>query len=773
MALRPRSPSTRVAAVADPATAAGTTGATRLALRVEGMHCANCARSVERALTALEGVSGCSVNAATGLAAVDFDPARLTAPRLAAAITAAGFTPVLPADASRTAAAGPDRARLERRTWLKRIGLAGLGMMQTMMFVYCLYAGGNHGIDPDIARYLRVAGMLITTPVLLYSGAPFLAGALRDLRRGSLGMDVPVALALVLAYAASVINTLRDSGEVYFDSVTMFIFLLLVGRYVEMIVRHRSLSATEALTRSLPATARRLRPDGTSEEVLLGEVRPGDRLLVARGAVVPVDGSLTAGTALLDESLITGESTPVRRGGAAGSGRPAAGDSILGGSVNIGHPIEIRARAAAADSTLASIVALLERAQAQRPALARTADRAASWFIRVILLLAIGVGVGWWLVAPAHALPALLAVLVVTCPCALSLATPAVLAAATTRLARSGLMVVRTDAIERLAHVDLVVLDKTGTLTCGAPRAQIGWLGTGTSAQQALGLAAALERGSDHPLATAFRPFESPELTAGALREMPGQGVEGRMGGRLWRIGRREFVAGCTPAGPTPEPPEGGASVYLGCEAGWIASFAITDALRPQAGAALESLRALGLELAVASGDAPEAVGQVATALGIRQSAARLTPAGKLQWLQARQREGRRTLMIGDGINDGPVLAAADVSCAMAQGSAVAQCAADLLLMSDSLTALPDAITTARRTLTVMRQNLVWAFCYNVAGVPLAALGMVPPWVAAIGMSASSLLVVLNASRLARRNTQATDTPRSPPGRLLSPGAPA
>jgi P-type Cu2+ transporter len=653
-------------------------------------------------------------------------------------VAAAGFRPVpLAGDAAAAA------QRSEYRAALKRIGLAGLGMMQTMMIVYCLYAGGAHGVDPEIAQYLKVAGMLIATPVLIYSGAPFFKGASRDLRGGALGMDVPVALALVLAYGASVVDTLRGSGEIYFDSVTMFIFFLLAGRFMEMTVRQSSLNATEALARSLPASVARILPDGTTERIAPRLIEPGDRLVIPRGAVIPVDATLAAGEGLVDESLLTGESAAVAK---------RASESLHGGSVNVGHSIEVIATTHASQSMLANIVSLLERTQAQRAPVARAADRVASWFILVTLTLAACVGAVWLFIEPARALPAALAVLVVTCPCALSLATPVAIAAATSRLARFGLLVTRVDALERLARVDSVIVDKTGTLTAGAYAIQTEWTCPDLSTNQALAIAAALERPSDHPTAVAFRPHLSGAPEVLESKEFAGKGVEGILQGQRWRLGSRDFVLqisrGDSPATSSGEGIDTG--IVLGNASGIAAVFSLSDRLRPEATAAIRRLRSLGLRVAIASGDHEKVVQGIARQLGIADARGRLSPAQKLVLVEERQAAGARVLMVGDGINDGPVLAAAYVSCAMAQGSAVAQAAADLLLLNESLETLAEAVATARRMKGVIRQNLGWALAYNLAAVPMAALGWIPPWIAAIGMSASSLAVVLNAARLAR-----------------------
>lgn len=670
---------------------------------------------------------------------MDWDPQRVALKKILDVVTETGFKPVPLAG---EAAASAQRA--EHRLALKRIGLAGLGMMQTMMFVYCIYASGAHGIDPGIAQYLKLAGLLIATPVLIYSGAPFFSGALRDLRRRSPGMDVPVALALLIAYAASVINTFRGTGEIYFDSVTMFIFFLLAGRFVEMTVRQRNLSATEALARSLPATVIRIAENGATERIAPGLINEGDLLSIPKGAVIPVDALLPAGEAVVDESLLTGESVSITK---------RLDQLLLGGSINVGHPIRVIAKGRASQSMLASIVGLLERTQAERPSIVRTSDGVASWFVLLTLTLAAAAGVFWLFAAPERALPAALAVLVVTCPCALSLATPAAIAAATARLARLGLLVTRPDALEQLARVDVVVVDKTGTLTSGMAAVELKGIRQGYTRDLAFQTAAALESASDHPIALAFREYASQTREAGALKEFPGRGVEGCIDGALWRLGTHHFVKELTDgsgAGLSGLSNDPGTGIALGSSDGLVATFALADGLRSDAVHAIEQLRAMGLEIVIASGDQQEVVDEIARRLPVQEAVGRLTPQAKLALVQQRESAGTRVLMVGDGINDGPVLAAASVSCAMAQGSAVAQAAADLLLLNNSLGTLAEAIRTARKTRAVIYQNLTWALVYNLGSVPLAAMGWIAPWVAAIGMSASSLLVVLNAARLAR-----------------------
>ncbi len=707
----------------------------------EGIHCANCARSIRRALDELPGVRRCEVNVAHGRVSVSWEPGRTDLGAILRRVAATGFRPVpLIGDAAAAA------QRHERRAALKRIGLAAIGAMQLMMYAAGLWAGALQGIDPKIAEYLRWTCLLIATPVLFYSGAPILHGGLQDLRRRVLGMDVTVSLALLLAYGASAFNTMRGTGEVYFDSVAMFILFLLSGRYIEMRGRHQAASITEALARSLPATVQRIDAvTGAVARAPLASVVEGDLLRVASGAVVPVDGSVIDGIALIDESLVTGESVPCRRG---------AGDALLGGSTNAGATFTMRAARRVDESTLHGLVRLLERAQGERPRLGIAAERMASWFVLRVLVLTALVGIAWLYVDPSMAMPAVLAVLVATCPCALSLATPVAIAAATARLAREGVLVVRADAVEGLATIDSVLLDKTGTLTIGRPevtRVDVSGVevSTGVSPEpftrrHALAIAAALERGSAHPFALAFRHHADPAIDCADAHETAGHGLQGTVQGHVWRIGKPAFVRGLSTAFADDDL---GAGVWLASDDGRSARFEIRDALRPDAADTVRALQQGGLEVRIASGDRPQTVADVAASLGLADAEGGMTPADKLARVRAAQAAGHRVLMVGDGINDGPVLAAADVSMAMGRGSPIAQAAGDLLLLRDSLAALPVAVRVARNALQRVRQNLRWAAGYNLAAVPLAALGFMPPWAAALGMSLSSLLVVFNARR--------------------------
>ncbi len=541
---------------------------------------------------------------------------------------------------------------------------------------------------------------------------------------------------------------MRGHGEVYFDSVTMFVFFLGLGRYVEMIARHRAGSVADALARLAPVTARRLR-GGQVQDVQAVELAVGDELLVRTGEVFAADGVVLEGEGRVDESMLTGESAAIAK---------PPGTLVHQGTQNLAAPLKVRVAAVAGNTVLSGIVALLERAQAERPRLAKAADRAAAWFLSRILVGAAIVFAVWWYVDPSRAFSATLAVLVVTCPCALSLATPTALAAATAALARRGVLVAHTDAIEALSKATHVLWDKTGTLTKGLVRVEEVRPLAELSAAQALAWAGALEQMSEHPIGRAFLASGQPAAAASGVEVHAGRGLEGQVEGRLLRIGTRAFAAELqtdqSGGPPSAGVPGGDAAeeswVYLGSEQGLLAAFRLTDPLRPEARDCVAGLAALELRSEIASGDEAATVARVAARCGIDTHAARLAPADKLARLKQLQAEGAVVVAVGDGINDAPLLRGADVAIAMGRGSALAQTSADLILVRDSLEDLPHTVLLARRTQRVIRQNLAWSIGYNLAALPLAALGFVPPWLAAIGMSLSSVVVVLNAMRLSR-----------------------
>lgn len=707
-------------------------------LLIDGLRCAACAWLIERMLRRVPGIIEVSVNTAAMRAHVVWRGGDCDLPTVLRTVADLGYRPH-PLDV----AALQLHWQEERRTALKRLGVAGLGMMQVMMYMLPLYVREQTRMDAEVTSFLRIISLLLTTPVLFYAGWPFLRNALRALRNRSIDMDVPVALALVLAYGASVYNTLTQQGEVYFDSVTMFIFFLALGRYVEMAVRHRTGSITEALARLQPKLAHRVVRDASGEqheEVPLQALQVGDEVLVRVGEAIPADGRISVGNSSIDESLLTGESLPVLR-------KP--GHSVLAGTVNIEAPLRVKLTATGTATVLAGVMALLERAQADKPQLALLADRIARQFLNSLLIFTAAVAVLWYWIEPARAFEAVLAVLVVTCPCALSLATPAVIAATISALARRGLLVTRADAIEHLAQVRHMVFDKTGTLTTGRIVIARNECMADLDAARCHALAAALEAAADHPIAQAFRAAagSSSALHADQLRVVPGAGVSGVVDGVPYRLGTPAFVAELR--GNKACLPNDAAAVVLGNDRFELARFELRDPLRNEAPASIRQLADLGIDSSILSGDAPSVVQKIANECGIEQYRARQTPADKLNALQV-LKQTRVVAMVGDGINDAPVLSAANVSIAMGGGTALAQATADVILMNNSLRALPCAVQLARCAQRIMYQNLIWAGAYNLAAVPLAALGMIPPWLAALGMSTSSVLVVLNATRVMR-----------------------
>jgi Cu2+-exporting ATPase len=711
-------------------------GLRSLTVVLEGLRCSACVWLADRTLRARDGLRGLEINAATGRARLTWDPAEVGLAELLRALDRVGLRPHPIAGE-----AAVEVALLERRTALKRLAVAGIGMMQVMMFAWPLYQQ-DAGLSDSLREYFRLASLLVTIPVALYSGMPFFVGAWHALRARTVSMDVPVAFGIGLAFVASVWNTLRGRGEVYFDSVTMFVFFLSLGRYVEMVARHRAGSVADALAQLAPATARRVR-GAAIEDVPTLELAVGDELLVRRGEVFAADGVLLSGSARVDESMLTGESTAVAK---------RAGATLHTGTRNLGEPLRMQVTAAGDRTVLSGIVALLDRAQAQRPRLARAADRTAAWFLSRILVGAAFVFAAWWVVDPARAFDAALAVLVVTCPCALSLAAPAALAAATTTLARRGVLVASADALEALARADQVLWDKTGTLTHGLLRIEATQLGPRLDGAQALALAAAVERASEHPIARAFVAEGVAGETALEVRVEPGAGIEGEVGGRRVRVGTREFASALGDAGPGRAAASfaEGSWVHLGDAGGWLAAFRIDDRVRGEAAPAIAALRGLGLDSELASGDAASSVAAVAESAGIAAWSGRLRPEAKLERLAKLQAAGKVVLAVGDGINDAPLLGRADVSVAMGRGSALAQSGADLVLVREDLGELPRTVALARRTRRIVRQNLAWSVAYNLAALPLAAFGLIPPWQAAIGMSLSSIIVVANSLRLSR-----------------------
>ena len=720
---------------------------------IEGMHCAACSLTVEDALKMVPGVLSAQVGAASHRAKVVWLSTAVQPSAWMQAVQAIGYRAVPANDVFAS-----ERRKLETRQALWRWLVAGLCMMQVMMYAYPAYVALPGDLSGEMERLLRWASWVLTLPVILFSCGPFFRNALRDLVHARISMDLPIALGMVITFAVSTAGTFEPQGifgrEVYFDSLTMFVFFLLTGRWLELRLRDRTAGALEAVMNRLPDSVERLQADGQFARVAARRLLVGDVLRVHPGETFTADGVLIVGATRVDEALLTGESRPLAR---------RVGEAVWSGSHNLTGTVQLRVERLGAATRFAQIVELMESASATKPSGAVLADRIAKPFLIAVLVAAASACAWWWGRDPGHALMVAVAVLVVTCPCALSLATPAAMLAAAGNLARGGVLVRRLQGLESLAQVDTVVFDKTGTLTRDAMVLASVETRDGMAPDQALAMAAAVARHSLHPVSRALvaasqavsqSQKSQTAWTCEAVTESAGEGVAGvahRAGqhaeaGQLasLRLGSANFCA--VPARCVP-----GLQVHLRDDLGWLASFILQEDLRPQAGAVVRALSDLGIAVYVLSGDGTASVARVAAQAGISQAHGSCTPRDKLDFMRKLQAQGHHVAMVGDGLNDGPVLAGANASFAFGQAAPLAQAKADFVILGDQLEAVVHTLRLARRTLSVVRQNLWWALLYNAACVPLAVVGLLPAWLAGLGMAGSSLLVVLNAMRLARQ----------------------
>jgi Cu2+-exporting ATPase len=714
---------------------------------IEGMHCAACSFTVEDAIAAVPGVVQVQVSAATHRAKVLWSPQDVKPSVWMQAVQGRGYRAMPGNDVFAS-----ERRRVETRKALWRWLVAGLCMMQVMMYAYPAYTAHAGDLSGEMEQLLRWASWVLSLPVMLFSCGPFFSNALRDLRRGSISMDLPVALGIAITFAVSTYGTFEPGSvfgrEVYFDSLTMFVFFLLTGRWLELRLRDRTAGSLEALMNRLPESLERQNAKGEFERVAVRRLQVGDLVRVHAGEAFAADGVVEQGSTLVDEALLTGESRALHRG---------PGALVVAGSHNLSSTVYVRVQALGQDTRFGQIVALMQSASTTKPRTAQLADRMAKPFLVGVLLAAAVACFWWWQTDPERALMVAVAVLVVTCPCALSLATPAAMLAAAGNLARSGVLVRNLQALEALSEVDTVVFDKTGTLTSDTLALAGVDVRTGVSAAQAVQMAAALAAHSLHPISKAIvqasrrSSYEAALWSCPGATELAGQGLEGRSAAaanppevpQLLRLGSAAFCGMAVAPAETPR-------VYLADAHGWLATFEVHEELRGEAASAIAALRAAGLQVHLLSGDSPESVQGVAGAVGIAHARGDCSPADKLGALQAMQAEGHQVLMVGDGLNDGPVLAGAHVSVAFGKAVPLAQAQSDFVVLGEKLSAVVHAVLLARKTLAVVRQNLWWALLYNAACVPLAIAGMLPAWLAGLGMACSSLVVVANALRLSR-----------------------
>ncbi|WP_322981200.1 heavy metal translocating P-type ATPase [Pseudomonas sp. C11] len=702
-------------------------------LLIEGISCAACGWLIEKHLRGVPGVAEAHLNLSNHRLQVRWQDSQLPLSKLLAELRRIGYA-AHPWQSDQAA----ERLAAENRRRMRELGVAGLLWMQVMMAAMATWPEFNVDLTPELDKILRWTSLFLTTPIVFYCCGQFFRGALRDLRTRHLTMDISVSLAIGGAYMAGIWSTVTGVGELYFDAVGMFALFLLAGRYLERRARERTAAATAQLVKLLPASCLRLDADGQSQRILLSELREGERVLVQPGSLIPADGRILDGQSSVDESLLTGEYLPQPR---------SVGDSVTAGTLNVEGPLTLEVQALGDATRLSAIVRLLERAQSEKPRLAEIADRVSQWFLLFILLAAALVGFIWWEIDSSRAFWVVLALLVATCPCALALATPTALTTATGSLHKLGLLLTRGHVLEGLNHIDTLVLDKTGTLTEGRLTLSAIHPLRELDQDSCLALAAALENRSEHPIARAFG--QAPRA-AEAVDSHPGQGLQGRVDGRLLRIGEAGFVCALSNQAIPTITSEHGQWLLLGDEQGPLAWFVLDDRLREDAPELIAAARARGWHIHLLSGDSSPMVGEVARQLGIEDARGGLTPDAKLAVLKQLHGAGRRVLMLGDGVNDVPVLAAADISVAMGSASDLAKTSADAVLLSNRLSSLVQGLEMAKRTRRIIIENLGWATLYNGMVLPFAAFGWITPIWAAVGMSFSSLLVVLNALRLSR-----------------------
>lgn len=713
-------------------------------LLLEGISCAACSWLIETHLKKHAAVKMVSVNVSTHRCTLVWSPAQLSLSELFKALAHIGYKPRPATDDQQQ-----EFFKKENRVSLFRLGVAGFGMMQTMMVAVGIYFGATD----TWLEFLRWLSMLVATPVVFFSASPFFKAAWRSVKSKQLIMDVPVALAIGLAYLASAWATVTSSGEVYFESVSMFTFFLLLGRYIEQRARHRNRLAFGNLAQLMPLTACCITQNTiqnnaqndtqeTTENIPLKMLALDDLVLVKAGDTFPCDGIVVSGESEAVEAIITGESNPVVK---------KVGDKVIAGTLNGHSALRVRVTAIGSSTQLSSIERMAVQAADEKPKQVVMADKIARFFIGRLLVICTGVFIFWWFKDASRALWITLSVLVVSCPCALALAMPAALSAATANLRQRGFLVARGHVIETLPKITRVIFDKTGTLTLGRFCVSDVLLLAEQKRDDVLAIAAALETDSNHPIARAF-VSEQNTIRATNVKQTTAAGVEGIVGGEVYRMGTQEFAYEIisTQQKILALPDQNKLWLLLTSTQGAVAWFGLEDEVRPSAQAAITELQNMGIAVELLSGDQSGAVAHLAKKLGVDEFTSGAKPGDKLAQLSLAQARGETVLMVGDGINDVPVLAGADVSVAMASASDLAQTRADTVLLNNQLTLLPKAIEIAQRTHNIIKQNLMLSLAYNLIALPLAASGHVAPWAAAIGMTMSSLIVVLNALRLSK-----------------------
>ena len=713
----------------------------------EGMYCTACAINIEEALMSVPGVKSAQISAASHRGRVVWSSDQTRPSDWMKAVAKLGYRTVPANDALAN-----EVRREDARKMLWRLGVAGLCMMQVMMYATPVYMSEPHDIAPDMVQLLRWASWVLSLPVLFFSCMPFFKTAWLDLKQRKISMDLPVAIGMLVTFVVSTLGTFEPQGpfgaEVYFDSFTMFVFFLLTGRWLELRLRDKTAGALEAVMNRLPDAVHRRTNVGEWETITLRHLRLQDVIQVRPGEAFAADAQIVAGETQVDEALLTGESRPLPR---------ALGEHVLAGSLNLTATVQVQVTTLGKQTRFGQMVALMESASVSKPSMALLADRVAKPFLWGVLIMSALAAVWGWQYSPAHALMVAVSVLIVTCPCALSLATPAAMLSTAGALAKAGVMLRSLQALQSLAKVDTVIFDKTGTLTSEDFSLQHIATRDGIDADQALAWAAALAQHSLHPVSRSLlRAVGDKTNTAVVLdnvKEFAGQGVQATLRQSSEMAGlesRKELRLGSAAFCGVPMKTSEVLQASLSDQDGWLASFEFAETPREEADATLRALEDLGLRIRILSGDGQASVSQLASRLHVADAMGACSPEEKLKQVKLEQAQGHRVAMVGDGLNDGPVLAGADVSFALGQALPLAQSKADFVFMASNLKPLVATIRLSQQTMQIVRQNLIWAAIYNFACVPLAMLGYLPAWLAGLGMACSSLGVVLNAMRLSK-----------------------
>ena len=706
----------------------------QVSLILEGITCAACLWLNEQYIGNLDGVVSAEINYSTHRARVEWDDSKIQLSEILQGIAQIGYL-AHPYDAEKQ----QQIYEKSRKQLIRRVGVAGILGMQVMTFALALYGGDWWGISENFKQLFRWLSLLLTLPVLLYSAQPFFKGAWTDLKNKRAGMDVPVVLGLSIAFISSTMNTFNQVSDVYYDSVVMFVFLLLSVRLFELSARKKALEKIESLTNLTPTMSNRILADGSTEVVPTVDLEINDELLVRPGETIPSDGQLLTENALVDEALLTGEQHAVAK---------KLGENLIGGSINLEQPLKLLVTQIGQDTVLSGIQRLIEQAQSYKPEMAKLADRIASKFVIVLLFLVTITAIAWWFIEPEKMLSVIVATLVVTCPCALSLATPATLSAAIGSLTRLGMLVSQSSVLEKIPNVDTVIFDKTGTLTQGNLSLTRQWHCQTEQQQYHQQLAKTLESQSEHPIAKALLNFDMELLKPSKLENHVGKGISATINDTKYVIGNAQFINQSFNIEIPDQVESVDQLIHLASEHKWLASFEFNDPLREDATEVVQQLQKMGKSVQILSGDRQASVEHIASQLGLDCYRAEQLPANKMQYVQQLQQQGINVAMVGDGVNDAPVLATADISISMAQGTTLAKSAADLVLNSQHLQPIVDAFKISTKMMQIIRQNFTWAIGYNIVAIPFAMAGLIQPWLAAIGMSLSSLLVVLNSLRL-------------------------